>query len=154
MSEILPISEAEHCPVSKMVERVARALEPDLWSDATRRRYSGFAVEYASMIAHSAMRARRAIIAMRDPTLAMLHAGLLVSDGLIKHPLGRAYNAMIDAALSDAPVSDNHGQSCRDIALTCVRGYLNTSTSSLPRDDQAKLEQAIAWLEKMEFPRP
>lgn len=76
--------------MTDMIERVARAISPDCWdtSDWTMRPHN-------SAARHNAKRAARAAIeAMREPTDAMVQAG--INEG---HKCGNWYPAMIDAAL-------------------------------------------------------
>jgi hypothetical protein len=86
-----------------MVERVARALEPEAFADDH---------PYTLADRADAMRAaRRAIEAMREPTDGMVSAGVLEAQGHDPRFYDRndsvadTYAAMIDAALKDPPSS-------------------------------------------------
>lgn len=64
--------------MSEMVERVARAMEPEVWDSTAMKRSeeAGFAREHAVMMANSLRRARASIEAMREPTQAMHDAAV------------------------------------------------------------------------------
>jgi hypothetical protein len=83
--------------MSEMVERVARAIFPEAedytWDDFANAP-NGSAERITASVYR--MRARAAIEAMREPTEAMVHAGMS-EEGT---DLPSEYRAMIDAALS------------------------------------------------------
>ena len=87
--------------MSEMVERVARAIAPDVWINfdafCRLKEYKIDEVEdrkrTSEAIKLSIKRARAAIEAMREPTEAMLTAGSMRT--------GEAYAAMIEAALKE-----------------------------------------------------
>jgi len=99
--------------MSEMIDRVARAMDPELWwgFDTLRANGKKIGQEIAVGIDISRDRARRAIVAMREPTPAMRKAGNL---RMHETPLGNgqtvltpglgesgqaAYERMIDEAL-------------------------------------------------------
>lgn len=83
--------------MTTMIERVARAIDPLAWTIPERRRE---AKQFAAL-----SQARRAIEAMREPTLAQMIDGQLAIPDDDLHPtleeVGECYRAMIDAALKE-----------------------------------------------------
>ena len=94
-----------------MIERVAAAMDPHLWSTETRERaiLAGLQLEHTRMCLDSVIRARLAITAMREPTEAMITAGhesgqwgpgvALADDALDDATSDTCWRAMIDEAL-------------------------------------------------------
>lgn len=80
--------------MSEMIERVARALDPDMWQAMDSG--SHMPTSKALSLSH----ARAAIEAMRTPAEAMVHAGI---DAWTKSPMAVStqYTAMIAAALQE-----------------------------------------------------
>lgn len=84
----------------KMVERVARALwrtAADTFPPSVQASPEGWRTQIAA--------AKVAIAAMREPTEAMIEASNREWDGRMSHRSSGAWQAMIDAALKDAPVT-------------------------------------------------
>ena len=95
--------------MSDMIERVARALEPFAWSELAESNWKPGALIEARCA--TLAKARAAVEAMREPTLGMLSASAakmtMEDDCWSADELSERYwNAMIDAALSSAPIGE------------------------------------------------
>lgn len=85
--------------MSGMVERVARAIDPERWAAIDGMNVNDRA--RSVLVAAEMLRARIAIGAMRKPTDAMLAAAVNAERAYDKHeplPYGIAWPIMIDAA--------------------------------------------------------
>lgn len=86
--------------MGEMIERVARAIDPVLWKNLDRAISEGWPTDIVAMArfatTDSCLRARAAIEAMREPTVAMLDVAVASPADAIPR-----WRGMIDAALKE-----------------------------------------------------
>lgn len=89
-----------------MIERVARALDPEVWSEETPVPTRAGILAFHSRRQASVSTARVAIDAMREPTTEMNAAGFMAMNRHGKRAVHEIFNTMIDAALKEGKTDE------------------------------------------------